>query len=164
MVLCWWILQYVAVGNMLQSIMLWVMTLYSKMKDAFFEVDRIIPNIGSCDCHRMDSPENGLWSRTLWAGSLLGKCPWDLTCEGPGKQEWAEGGAGLWCHRGVTVSPAELCWTGAKGTWLWYSIVDGTLNIQAALKVFLPGESQGWGKLVGCHLWGRTESDTTEVT
>ena len=30
--------------------------------------------------------------------------------------------------------------------------------------VFLPGESQGWGSLVGCHLWGRTESDTTEET
>ena len=30
--------------------------------------------------------------------------------------------------------------------------------------VFLPGESQGrWG-LVGCCLWGRTESDTTEAT
>ena len=30
--------------------------------------------------------------------------------------------------------------------------------------VFLPGESQGQGTLVGCHLWGHTESDTTEVT
>ena len=30
--------------------------------------------------------------------------------------------------------------------------------------VFLPGESQGQGRLVGCHLWGHTESDTTEVT
>ena len=29
---------------------------------------------------------------------------------------------------------------------------------------FLPGESQGQGSLVGCRLWGRTESDTTEVT
>ena len=29
--------------------------------------------------------------------------------------------------------------------------------------VFLPGESQGRGSLVGCHLWGRTELDTTEV-
>ena len=29
--------------------------------------------------------------------------------------------------------------------------------------VFLPGESQGWGSLVGCRLWGRTESDTTEA-
>jgi len=30
--------------------------------------------------------------------------------------------------------------------------------------VFLPGESQGQQSLVGCHLWGRTESDTTEAT
>ena len=30
--------------------------------------------------------------------------------------------------------------------------------------VFLPGESQGWQSLVGCHLWGHTESDMTEVT
>ena len=27
----------------------------------------------------------------------------------------------------------------------------------------LPGESQGWGSLVGCHLWGCTESDMTEA-
>ena len=30
--------------------------------------------------------------------------------------------------------------------------------------VFLPGESQGWGSLVGSGLWGRTESDTTEAS
>ena len=30
--------------------------------------------------------------------------------------------------------------------------------------VFLPGEFQGRGSLVGYHLWGRTESDMTEVT
>ena len=30
--------------------------------------------------------------------------------------------------------------------------------------VFLPGESQGWGSLVDCRLWGLTESDTTEAT
>ena len=30
--------------------------------------------------------------------------------------------------------------------------------------MFLPWESQGWGSLVDCHLWGRTESDMTEVT
>ena len=30
--------------------------------------------------------------------------------------------------------------------------------------VFLPGESQGWQSLVGFHLWGLTESDTTEAT
>ena len=30
--------------------------------------------------------------------------------------------------------------------------------------MFLPGESQRWGSLMGCHIWGRTELDTTEVT
>ena len=30
--------------------------------------------------------------------------------------------------------------------------------------VFLPGESRGQGSLVGCRLWGRTESVTTEAT
>jgi len=33
-----------------------------------------------------------------------------------------------------------------------------------ATPVFLPGESQGRGSLVGCRLWGCTESDTTEAT
>ena len=28
--------------------------------------------------------------------------------------------------------------------------------------VFLSGESQGWASLVGCRLWGRTESDILE--
>ena len=30
--------------------------------------------------------------------------------------------------------------------------------------VFLPGESQGRGSLVGCRLWARTESDMIEAT
>ena len=30
--------------------------------------------------------------------------------------------------------------------------------------VFLPGEPQGRRSLVGCRLWGLTESDTTEAT
>ena len=30
--------------------------------------------------------------------------------------------------------------------------------------VLLPGKSHGQRSLVGCRLWGRTESDTTEAT
>ena len=30
--------------------------------------------------------------------------------------------------------------------------------------VFLPGEPQGRGSLVGCRLWGRTELNTIEAT
>ena len=29
--------------------------------------------------------------------------------------------------------------------------------------LFLPGEPQGWGSLVGCRLWGRTELDTAGI-
>ena len=65
----------------------------------------------------------------------------------------------------------------------WYAVVHGVAKSRTWLSdfpftfhfhvlekemathsVFLPGESQGWGSLVGCHLWGRTESDTTEAT
>ena len=34
----------------------------------------------------------------------------------------------------------------------------------ATTPVFLPGESQGWGSLVGFCLWGLTELDMTEAT
>ena len=34
----------------------------------------------------------------------------------------------------------------------------------ATHSMFLPGESQGWGSLVGCRPLGHTESDTTEAT
>ena len=35
--------------------------------------------------------------------------------------------------------------------------------IQLAVIVHLKGSIE-WGSLVGCHLWGRTELDMTEVT
>ena len=34
----------------------------------------------------------------------------------------------------------------------------------ATHSIVLAEESQGRGSLVGCRLWGRTESDTTEAT
>ena len=68
-----------------------------------------------------------------------------------------------------------------RGT--WWAIVHGVAKSRTRLSnftftfhfhvlekemqptpVFLPGESQGRGSLVGCRLWGRTELDTTEVT
>ena len=68
-----------------------------------------------------------------------------------------------------------------RGT--WWAIVYGVAKSQTRLSdftftfhfhalekemaitpVFFAGESQGQGSLVGCRLWGHTESDTTEVT
>ena len=34
----------------------------------------------------------------------------------------------------------------------------------ATLSSMLAGKIPGTGSLMGCHLWGRTESDTTEAT
>ena len=42
--------------------------------------------------------------------------------------------------------------------------IVGLEEAQEPTPVFLPGESQGRQGLVGCRLWGRTESDTTEAT
>ena len=56
----------------------------------------------------------------------------------------------------------------------WKAAVHGVAKSQTQLSnftrkwqptpVFLLGESQGWRSLVGCRLWGCTESETTEVT
>ena len=65
----------------------------------------------------------------------------------------------------------------------WWAAVHGVANSQTGLSdfaftfhfhalekemathpVFLPEESQGWGSLIGFHLWDHTESDTTEAT
>ena len=67
-----------------------------------------------------------------------------------------DGGAWWAAVHGVTTSPTRLS--------------DFTLTFHfhalekemATTPVFLPGESQGQGSLVGCCPWGPTESDTTE--
>ena len=47
-----------------------------------------------------------------------------------------------------------------KGLWRYHQVQWGHTRVVE----LLPWESQGRGSLVGCCLWGRTESDTTEAT
>ena len=73
------------------------------------------------------------------------------------------------------------CLENSRDGGAWWAAVHGVAKSQTRLSdftftfmhwrrkwqptpVFLPGESQGWRGLVGCRLWGRTESDTTEAT
>ena len=47
---------------------------------------------------------------------------------------------------------------------IWYKLVDLLLLFLATHSSVLAWRIQGQGSLVGCRLWGHTESDTTEVT
>ena len=63
-----------------------------------------------------------------------------------------------------TEEPGRLQSMGLLATSLsLFTFMHGKRKWQPT-QVFLPGESQGWGSLVGCRQWGRTESDMTEVT
>ena len=79
--------------------------------------------------------------------------------------------------KNLPVNAWKIPWTEEHGRLLWVaksqtrlSDFTFTFHFHALEKemfskeVFLPGESQGRGSLVGCHLWGHTESDTTEAT
>ena len=69
-----------------------------------------------------------------------------------------DGGAGWAAVHGVARSRARL----SDFTFTFH--FDALEKEMATTPVFLPGESQGQGSLVGCRLWGCTESDTTEAT
>ena len=69
-----------------------------------------------------------------------------------------DGGAWWAADHGVTKSQTRL--SDFTFTFHFHALEKE----MATSPVFLPGESQGWGSLVGCSLWGRTESDMTEVT
>ena len=53
-------------------------------------------------------------------------------------------------------------------TWVqflsWEDPLEKEMAMHSSILVFWPGESQGRGSLVGCRLWGRAESDTTDMT
>ena len=77
-----------------------------------------------------------------------------------GKALWAEGLKRIPVFEEVTPDEAGL-WEGRLIA--TYELCLGRRQWQPT-PVFLPGESQGQGSLVGCRLWGCTESDTTEAT
>ena len=69
-----------------------------------------------------------------------------------------DGGAWWAAVHGVTKSRTQL----SDFTFTFH--VHALEKEMATNSSILHGESQGQGSLVGCHLWGRTESDMTEVT
>ena len=59
-----------------------------------------------------------------------------------------------------------IAYAAAEGVFMDYSVMhDFSQRRQwQPTPVLLPGESPGRGSLVGCCLWGYTESDTTKTT
>ena len=91
--------------------------------------------------------ENRRWLKAMapHSGTLAWKIPWT---EGPGGLQ-SMGSLGV--RHDWATSLSLLTFMHWRRKW-------------QPTPVFLPGESQGRGSLVGCRLWGRTESDTTEAT
>ena len=56
-----------------------------------------------------------------------------------------------------TIKKAERRRIDAFELWCWRRLYPLGRRKWQPTPVFLPGESQGRGSLVGCHLWGRTE-------
>ena len=79
---------------------------------------------------------------------------------------------------GTIILNSWSCWLGPEITkWqvnvhfcvkdvslVWWSLFLLRRRQWRPTTVFLTGESQGWGSLVGYCLWGCTDSDTTEAT
>ena len=63
-------------------------------------------------------------------------------------------------HVYVRLSPQEPLKVLSLGLFCYFAV----LETWHPTPVFLPGESQGRGNLVGCRVWGRAESDMTEAT
>ena len=87
-----------------------------------------------------------------------------------------------WHGEGNGTPHQYFCLENPMDRGAWWAAVHGVVKSRARLSdftftfhfhwrrkwqptpVFLPGESQERRSLVRCHLWGRTESDTTEAT
>ena len=63
-----------------------------------------------------------------------------------------------------SAKPGKLGHIWPLGKSRWNSVVAVHRRRRQPTPVLLPGESCGQRSLVGCHLWGCTESDTSEET
>ena len=118
--------------------------------------------------HQGASPQTCHW--VLWllvAHQLTSRpCPWrTLKCQGPCELYSLHYSRHFGLKRpklrdfpGHPAVKTSLSNAGGAGS------IPGRRRKWQPTPVFLPGESQGHRSLVGCRLWGPTESDTTEAT
>ena len=92
---------------------------------------------------------------TISSSVTLFSCPQSFptsrSC--PVSQLFASGGQSIGSSASASILPMS--------TPGWFPLgLTGLISLPSILRC----SSQGWGSLVGCRLWDRTESDTTKVT
>ena len=117
-------------------------------------------------------------------GGFTVELPYGLWCSKCSQNTWKEPDQGRlenWAShcQCLELSAWKIPWTEEPGRLRSLGSLRAGLDSVTSLSLFtfmhwrrkwqptpvvLLGESQGWGSLVGCHLWGRTDSDTTEAT
>ena len=103
-------------------------------------------------------PERGVWRRSPFCQCVAQEkamAPHSSTLAW--KITWTEEPGRLQSMGSQRVGHDRVAWLSL------FTFMHGRRKWQPT-PVFLPGESQGRGSLVGCRLWGRSESDTTEGT
>ena len=73
--------------------------------------------------------------------------------------QWGKFAGLIWCKPGNTILLSFISF----GKLSLFTFMHWRRKWQPT-PVLLLGESQGQRSLVGCRLWGHTESDTTEAT
>ena len=155
-------------GEVKHSVVLWVGP--SLLVSLYLWIQRRHPTpvLSPGKCHGRRS----LVGCSLWGHEELDTTDWlhlhfSLSCAGEGNgtplqysrlENSMDGGAWWAAVHGVAKS-----WTRLSDFTFTFPFLHCRRQWQPT-PVFLPGESQGRGSLVGCRLWGHTELDTTEVT
>ena len=103
----------------------------------------------SLECNEVSSSE--FWG-VFGFGMVLGNLTFNVQCCVP---VLLENYCGMSC--------TGTCWL-LSGAWFQCRYRDFWREKWQPTPVFLPGESQRQGNLVGCHLWDCTQSDTPEAT
>ena len=104
--------------------------------------------IKNAECQRIDAFKVWSWRRLLRVPWTARRSNQSILKEINPNIHWKD-----WCWNWSSNTSATWC----EEPTHWRRKWQPTL-------VFLPGESQGLRSLVGCRLWGHTESDTTEAT
>ena len=104
--------------------------------------------------HTPNLEDDGIWWLVWWPIGEGNGTPLQYSCQ----ENPMDGGAWWAAVHGVVKSRIRL----SDFTFTFHFHALG--KEMATHSSVLPGESQGWESLVGSHLWGHTESDTTEAT